>query len=70
MLPHPKNPAYNTCDLCHIDTSNIASSFKIEESHACNECHKLRDAGVEGTICQETTPVNDSCLFPICHVYP
>ena len=69
-IPHPKNAAYNTCDLCHINPSTPISSIKIDDSHACNECHKLRDSGEEAETCQETIPVNLTCIFSVCHNYP
>ena len=70
-IPHPSNATYKTCDLCHIDLSTPISSIKIDESHACIECHDLRDGlGEIAGICQETRPVNSSCIFPACHTYP
>ena len=69
-IPHLYIAAYKTCDLCHIDKSTPISSIKIDESHACNECHELRDLGEGVGPCQETVAVNYTCIFDFCHTYP
>jgi len=66
MVPHPKQ-AFKDCALCHIDTSNIGSSIKIDKEHSCEECHVSLD--YDGS-CQETFPVNVTCDIDICHLYP
>jgi len=69
-IPHPNNAAYKTCDLCHINPSTPISSIKIDDAHACNECHKLRDSGEAAGYCQETVAINNTCIFEFCHNYP
>ena len=69
-IPHLYIAAYKTCDLCHIDKSTPISSIKIDESHACNECHILRDSAGDVGPCQETVAVNYTCIFDYCHTYP
>ena len=69
-IPHPDNAAYKTCDFCHIDKSTPISSIKIDESHACNECHKQRDSTGDVGPCEETTAINFTCIFDFCHTYP
>jgi len=69
MVPHPEI-AYTDCALCHIDTSNTGSSIKIFEEHSCNECHNaILTMDYNGPCC-ETEPVNNTCIFDICHQYP
>ena len=68
MIPHPRNVAYKTCDLCHIDESNLISSIKIDRVHRCDECHN-KSADYDGS-CQQEEPVNKSCILKICHIYP
>ena len=69
-IPHPNNAAYKTCDLCHINPSTPISSIKINDTHACDECHKLRDSGEAAEYCQETVAINNTCIFKFCHNYP
>jgi len=66
MVPHPKL-AFDECPICHIDTSGIGSSIKIEDVHACDECHLNLE--YDGP-CQETTPAKYTCIFDVCHRYP
>jgi len=66
MVPHPRQ-LFKDCALCHIDTSNTGSSLKVTNDHSCNECHITMDNDAP---CQETEPVNNTCIFDVCHQYP
>ncbi len=67
LIACPKTQDYKDCNLCHIDTSNSLSSIKVLDSHACDACHENED---DVAPCQETIPVNLTCIFPLCHNYP
>ena len=66
MAPHPRQ-LFKDCALCHIDTLNTGSSIKVFNDHACNECHMNMDYNGP---CYETYPVNNTCIFDVCHQYP